>query len=658
MLLTDIAMDANPIGLITLAIVALIGVTVEIVRHWSDIVSVAKTVWGAVLDALKDVWNWIKQNWPLLLGIFLGPFAEVVGVVIKYHQQILSAIETAWNAIFSFLTGILHSIENGLSTAWSAITGAVTDAWNAIKAFFTAWWNTELSAFTTAIHAIQTALTAAWNAITSAVKAAWNAIAAFFTAWWNAEIAAFRAIFTTIESTLKNGWNTIFNDVKTVWGQIKSWFTTFWSDLESGFTTVVGKVRTIWTGFENAIKTPVDWVIQNVYNGLIVRFWNDVAGPVGLPKLSPIGMATGGIVPGPVSKADNRLVWMRSGEGVLQPGAVSALGGEKFINWANSMFGDVSTGGGSPGHYAGGGIITDVGGGITSVWDSAVSGFGKLKGDIANGIKDLTNGLAKPLLDIGTRLINKAASEVPGKGGIADAMRKYPAKLWQGVVSWVMGHTAPTGGTGVFGGPINTGAIASWFKQAIADTGVPANWIGDLEIIGHYESGDNPNAINLSDSNAAAGDPSRGIMQTIMSTFLAYHQAGTSMDIYNPVANIAAAINYIKSRYGSVSNVPGIVSLANGGGYVGYDSGGVLPPGATLTYNGTGRPEAILTPDQLSALGIGSPRTSRGNSTEDYLAKMTELLRQAPNRTAAGFGDAMNGAARSAVQRGYYRVRG
>jgi SLT domain-containing protein len=62
-------------------------------------------------------------------------------------------------------------------------------------------------------------------------------------------------------------------------------------------------------------------------------------------------------------------------------------------------------------------------------------------------------------------------------------------------------------------------------------------------------------------------------MQTIMSTFMAYHQAGTSTNIFDPVANAAAAINYIKSRYGSINNVPGIESLAHGGPYVGYSQG-------------------------------------------------------------------------------------
>jgi SLT domain-containing protein len=41
-------------------------------------------------------------------------------------------------------------------------------------------------------------------------------------------------------------------------------------------------------------------------------------------------------------------------------------------------------------------------------------------------------------------------------------------------------------------------------------------------------------------------------------------------DIFNPVDNIIAGVRYAISRYGSISNVPGVVKVHNGGSYVGY----------------------------------------------------------------------------------------
>ena len=96
-----------------------------------------------------------------------------------------------------------------------------------------------------------------------------------------------------------------------------------------------------------------------------------------------------------------------------------------------------------------------------------------------------------------------------------------------------------------------------------------ANEKAILQIIQHESSG-NPNAQNNTDSNAAAGDPSRGLMQTIGTTFSSNHVKGTSNNIFDPVANIAAGVNYAVNRYGSLQNVPGVKALDSGGSYVGY----------------------------------------------------------------------------------------
>jgi hypothetical protein len=79
---------------------------------------------------------------------------------------------------------------------------------------------------------------------------------------------------------------------------------------------------------------------------------------------------------------------------------------------------------------------------------------------------------------------------------------------------------------------------------------------------------------------------------TIPGTFGAYALPGHG-NILNPVDNIVAGIRYILSRYGDIFHTPGMLSLARGGAYVGYDSGGILPPGFTMAYNGTGRNEYV-----------------------------------------------------------------
>ncbi|MFI6684977.1 transglycosylase SLT domain-containing protein [Streptomyces sp. NPDC050485] len=109
--------------------------------------------------------------------------------------------------------------------------------------------------------------------------------------------------------------------------------------------------------------------------------------------------------------------------------------------------------------------------------------------------------------------------------------------------------------SGTLGGGVD-GDIAQAIAKAMGLTGVGGSkWADGIATIIRRESGGNPRAINNWDSNAKAGNASRGLMQVVPTTFKAFHQSGTSWDIFDPVANIAAAINYIKSRYGDISRV-------------------------------------------------------------------------------------------------------
>lgn len=103
------------------------------------------------------------------------------------------------------------------------------------------------------------------------------------------------------------------------------------------------------------------------------------------------------------------------------------------------------------------------------------------------------------------------------------------------------------------------GDIHSWIAAACEAAGLPLTdgWVTGFLTLCFRESSYDPNAVNTTDSNATGpivsdGHPencSRGVAQCIPPTFATYHVAGTSVAIYDPVANIAAASNYVRDRY-------------------------------------------------------------------------------------------------------------
>jgi hypothetical protein len=117
---------------------------------------------------------------------------------------------------------------------------------------------------------------------------------------------------------------------------------------------------------------------------------------------------------------------------------------------------------------------------------------------------------------------------------------------------------------------IRAGGLDGWIAEALQVMGLPQQYAPGVKKIILAESGGNPHAINTWDSNALRGTPSRGLMQTIPSTFHAYvHPEMRGRSITDPVANITAGVRYMIDRYGAETVARGGRS-DGAGGYLGY----------------------------------------------------------------------------------------
>lgn len=117
---------------------------------------------------------------------------------------------------------------------------------------------------------------------------------------------------------------------------------------------------------------------------------------------------------------------------------------------------------------------------------------------------------------------------------------------------------------------IAEGGVDGWIAEALDILDLPQSLAPGVKKIIMAESGGNPRAINNWDSNARAGTPSEGLMQTIPSTFRAYVEPSLAdRSITDPVANITAGVNYMIDRYGVETLEQGGRSDSDGD-YLGY----------------------------------------------------------------------------------------
>ncbi|WP_086663690.1 transglycosylase SLT domain-containing protein [Lentzea kentuckyensis] len=652
----NVAMTANPIGIIVAAIGALVAAVIYLwnnnegfrnffINAWSSIRAAVVVAWeqyikpafAAVVGAVKAVgegavWLWRNAFVPAWSAIS-GAVSTAWGVLSTIFDAVVTVFKYVGTAIFTLLVvpyvlafqavraAVLWAWENGIKPTLEALGNFFSWLWvakiqpfvNLLKAAFgllvaaAIWlWQNGLKppfdAIGIAVSWLVDQVVAQFNLWIAAVQALWHgvnaalsAIGGFFTWLWAEKISPFIEIVKAGLSLVGHAFQVMWSElVRPALQSLGDFLTSLYdnvvgrvfallkegaSSVGGAFDSVVGWIERVWGRLREILAKPVNFVIQSVYNDGLRAVWNKVAefvGISGLPQMNPITFAGGGVISGYAPGRDIVPALLSPGEAVLVPEAVRLLGAQNILalNAATSGRRGNVVGGG----YSGGGVVNRfAGGGVIGTIASWV-------GEIGQSVVDL---FSDPAAFVRSRL--------GGGGGWVEQLALLPGKvlgkaadfLWDKIKGWFGGDT-PTGGD----------QLAQWITAGMRIAGVPGTWFDPLHTLIMRESGGNPNAINLWDSNAQAGYPSQGLMQTIPQTFAAYRDPRLPNVITDPVANIVAGIRYILARYGSVFNV----QQAVGSTPMGYDSGGYLMPGVTTVYNGTGRPEPVLTAAQWNAL--------------------------------------------------------
>jgi hypothetical protein len=219
-------------------------------------------------------------------------------------------------------------------------------------------------------------------------------------------------------------------------------------------------------------------------------------------------------------------------------------------------------------------------------------GIGKdiIKG-MLNGIKAGAEGIGKVLGGIKDKVVG-GFKKVFGIGSPSKVMAGVGVNLMQGLLRGMFSQEGPlrkflskigvtvTDIVGPGGGGRGAGQWRNVALAALSYTHQSPAWLGDLLTQMAHESGGNANAINKWDINAQRGDPSRGLMQVIGSTFRHYAGELVGRGIFDPFANIVAAIRYTTARYGTLG-------AWRARGFKGYGSGAwEVGPGGGYTHEG------------------------------------------------------------------------
>lgn len=101
------AMYANPIGLVIIAVAALIAVVFLLVRNWKTITRVMGELWGKLIE-------WIQGQWTKFIDFFQG-------IGSKISSAFKSAIDTLWDMIPGWLRTIMRGGHFGFTAAMRGV---------------------------------------------------------------------------------------------------------------------------------------------------------------------------------------------------------------------------------------------------------------------------------------------------------------------------------------------------------------------------------------------------------------------------------------------------------------------------------------------------------------------------------------------------------
>lgn len=279
----NLALSANPIMLIVLAVAALAAGLVYAYQHCENFRTAVQTAWAAIKDAAAPVVEWftttvipglralwdglvevVRAGWELIQAYweqYGRPVAEFIisvfqGVADQWHT-IWNGIQTywqsLWNVLYAVVSTILGVIHGVITTVTGLITGDWHQAWDGVREIFSSVWEGIKGIVSGALEMIRGWLTAAWGVIKGAASGAWNALKDTVRDTWE-----------SVKTNVRTGVDTMINFVKSVPTKIKNLFSDagHWL-VDAGKRVIRGFIdglKSMWGSVKSTLSRLTDWI--------------------------------------------------------------------------------------------------------------------------------------------------------------------------------------------------------------------------------------------------------------------------------------------------------------------------------------------------------------------------------------------------------------
>lgn len=620
----------GPIGII----ITIIGLLVAGLVWFFTKTKLGQAIVTTVFTAIKTAALWLGQAFVWLWQNAISPALTAIGGAVSY----------VWSSyispVFQLIGAILKAVGGAFLYLWSSY---VSPVFQLVGAIFKWLWTgvvAPIGGFLIGfiVNRIGATFSWLWTAVISPV---FRFIGAALSVLWTAVI---RPVFGFVIALIRNTLGPIFSwlytsIVKPVFDKIGSVVRVVWTSwlkpvfdkivdvakvaIPAAFTVMKDGIGKAWDLVKAVVKAPIRFVIDTVINDGIIDNFNRVAKffkTDTMPRVAlPKGFADGGYT-GPGAKHKPAGV-VHAGEYVLTKEQTARLGVGRIRAFASGM----------PG-YATGGLV----GAASSGWDWLAGKAGKAWNWAADAAGTAAGVVTDPAGTLG-KLVKGIIGNIPGAGGMLDVAKGIGGKILDGALSAL---TSLGGTAGVFGGNGQNGQIPS-SALGKANGFAPGPGVG-------------PTGGLLRKAAAAAWNAASAASGGILRLTEGYRDLKAQQyrwSLFQRGGNLAAAPGTSKHGLGLAADVAGgqgwlrangarfgwantglgfsqrepwhfeyngaaRAAANNTAGATLYDNGGYLPPGLSLVANKTGKPEPVLTNEQMSAL-----RRNRGEGDSPLIGR-------------------------------------
>lgn len=316
------ALNANPIAIVITLLLALGAGLVLAYKHsetfrkivngaWAGIKAGAQAVAGwftksfipffttTLPGAFRATMNWVRHNWPVILAIITGPLGLAVLATVKNWGKITGAfkaardwVKGAFQASWNTIQGVIMAPVNGARDLLKRLFGSggpVRTTFSNVRDWVAGTWRN------------------GWNKVQGVIMAPVNTARDLIRNLFGGG-GPVRTTFTNVRVWLTTGWGQQWSRFRNVIMDPLNWARDKIGNLfgrggpvRNAFSNAVDGIRNIWSNLRDAVRKPIAFVVNTVFNHGIVPFVNGI--PF-LPNIHTIpGWESGGFT-GPGAKQE------------------------------------------------------------------------------------------------------------------------------------------------------------------------------------------------------------------------------------------------------------------------------------------------------------------------------------------------------------------